>query len=737
MRRLVKALMRRRFVLSPARSSDVQAQAGTWRATGALPSIDLSSSRAGFPSGWVRLAVDIEVTESDSAFGWMRADSGQGFRQAAGVRIPRASDGKVRLIARLPDVVLALRYEPIKGAGAFVLGPIEAREIGWPEVFVSQMVRYCRGEDLSPVKALRAAVVHARVHGIGALWAWMKQYLGGDVADKAYAPWMAQYDSWAPESLVALRLAANALSSRPSFSIVMPVHDTPERWLRKAIDSVVAQAYDNWELCICDDNSAAPHVAVVLDAYRRADPRIKVVTRQENGHIARATNDAMSLMTGDFMCLLDHDDELAPSALFEFAKALNEDGAIDFLYSDEDLISIDDVRYEPILKPDWSPENLESYMYLGHLTCYRVDLARRIGGFRAEYSGAQDYDFALRYVEQAQNIRHVPRILYHWRAVPGSVAVSIDQKDYVIAAAMRALEDRLRRGGDSGTVVEQRVRGWFDMKRDVIGAPRVSVIVSGADGPEAAAGGSDDQVQACIESIRSKTTYRNYEIVVAGPGGRGAARLNEAAARAEGDYLVFVDCTVRPITGDWLGNMLRYAQRPGMGAVGGKLLFGDDTIRHAGIVFCAGLPRHVRQGYPASDWGYWGSSSIARNYLAVSPACMMISKDAFSAAAGFDPAMPSPFCHFDLCLKMVERGRRNVYTPSVSLYHLGYYRSSDDSDATRNFVLKWWHLTVPDRYYGANLALDPPTFEFDPRSPASELPAASNMGTPGPQHGAH
>jgi GT2 family glycosyltransferase len=699
----------------------MQPQPGAWRAIGALPSIDLASSRARFPSGWVRLAVDIGVTEGDSAFGWMRADGGGGFQDAPGVRIPRTSDGKVRLIVRLPETVLALRYEPIKGAGAFVLGPIEAQELGWPEVFVSQMVRYCRGEGLSPVKALRAAAVHARVHGVRALWSWMKQYLGGEVADKAYAPWVAQHDSWTPDGLHALEQAARELSSRPKFSIVMPVHDTPERWLRKAIDSVLVQAYDNWELCICDDNSAVLHVPIVLDAYRRADPRIKVVTREKNGHIARATNDAMTLMTGDFMCLLDHDDELAPNALFEFAKALNEDDGIDFLYSDEDLISIDDVRYEPILKPAWSPENLESYMYVGHLACYRADLARRIGGFRPEYSGAQDYDFALRYVEHAQNIRHVAKILYHWRAVPGSVAVSIDQKDYVITAAMRALEDRLSRGGDTGSVVERRTRGWFEMRRDVAGAPQVSIILFDVNGPVAIDRSSGDQMGACIESIRSKTTYRNYEVIVARAAGNAAEALNEAAARAGGDYLVFVDCTVRPISDDWLENMLRYAQRPGVGAVGANLLFGDNTIRHVGIVFFEGLPRHVRQGYPASDWGYWGSSSIARNYLAVSPACMMVSTEAFSAAGGFDMAISSPFCHFDLCLKMVKQGRRNVYTSSASLYHLGYH-DSDDHEAARKFAVKWWHLTVPDRLYGANLAMDPPTFEFDPNRPAREAP---------------
>jgi cellulose synthase/poly-beta-1,6-N-acetylglucosamine synthase-like glycosyltransferase len=726
MHRLIRSLARRRFVLSPAHSSDVQTQpqAGAWRATGALPSIDLSSSRADFPSGWVRLAIDIEVTEGDSAFGWVRADDGQGFREASSVRIPRASDGKVRLIVRLPDTVRALRYEPIKGQGAFALGPIEAQEIGWPEVFVRQMVRYCRGEGLSPIKALRAATFHVRVHGFSGLWAWMKQYLGGEIADKAYGPWVMQHDSWTTDGLRALERTASELRYRPKFSIVMPVHDTPERWLREAIDSVVGQAYDNWELCICDDNSAASHVPVVLDAYSRADPRIKVVRRAQSGHIAHATNDAMSLMTGEFMCLLDHDDTLAPHALFEFAKLLNEDSSIDLLYSDEDLITIDDVRYEPIIKPAWSPENLESYMYIGHLACYRADHARRIGGFRPEYSGAQDYDFALRYTEQATNIRHVAKILYHWRAVPGSVAVSIEKKDYVVTAARRALEQRLQRTGDTGSVVEQAVKGWFEMRRDVVGTPLVTVIVSDGTLEATHRGGGTDQSAICVESIRSKTTYRNYEIVTVKAQANRTDRLNEAAKQARGDYLVFVDSGTRLISGDWLQCMLRYAQRAGVGAVGAKLLFSDDTLRHVGIVFSGGIPRHVRQGYPESDRGYWGSSSIARNYLAVSDACMMVSREVFSSAGGLDSRIAAPFCHFDLCLKMVENGCRNVYVPSALLYQLGHQGWADDVDAVECFRKKWQHLTDPDHFYGANLALNPPTFEFDPDQYVGKLPHA-------------
>lgn len=723
MHRLFRALARRRFALSPAGSSDLarEPQAGMWRSTGALPSIDLSPSRGIFPAGWMRLTIDMEVTEGDTAFGWLRAGGGQGFREATSVRIPRAPDGKVDLFVRLPDSVRALRYEPIKGHGAFVLGSIEAREIGWPEVFVRQMLRYCRGEGLSPMKALRAAAFHIRVHGVVGLWAWIRQYVGGEVTDKAYGPWVLLHDSWTPDELRRLERSARELQYRPKFSIVMPVHDTPERWLRKAIESVAGQVYDNWELCICDDNSTASHVPAVLDAYARADSRIKVVRRAQSGHIARATNDAMGLMTGEFMCLLDHDDALAPDALFEFAKLLNQDGEIDLLYSDEDLISIDDVRYEPIIKPAWSPENLESYMYIGHLACYRADHARRIGGFRADCSGAQDYDFALRYTEQARNIRHVAKILYHWRAVPGSVAVSIEKKDYVVAAATRALEQRLLRTGGNGSVVEQSVKGWFDMRRDVAGEPLVSVIVAAMNRQDAHDGSGIDQAAACIESIRSKTTYRMYEVIVAKATGNGTDRLNRAAAQANGDYLVFMDEGGRIISGDWLQSLLRYAQRPGVGAVGAKLLFADDTMRHAGIVFAEGLPRYVRQGYPGSDWGYWGSSSIARNYLAVSDACMMVSRAAFSSGGGMESTMMPPLCHLDLCLRLVERGYRNVYVPSALLYLLRQRDFPDDGREIERFRERWRHLTDPDRFYGTNLSLNPPTFEFHPHDPAGKL----------------
>jgi GT2 family glycosyltransferase len=709
---LIRGILRRKFELSPVRWSDVerQAHADAWRSTGPLPSIDLQPTAGRFPSGWVVLSLDITVISADTAFAVMRADSGRGYAATAPIRVPRSVQGKH--IVRLPDTVKGLQYQPIKGAGRFVLRAVAAQEVCWIEAVIRQMIRYCRGEGLTVRKAIQAALTHMRVHGVKALWTWIRQYTTGERRDAYYGPWVARQEALRIASMDQLRQRADALGCRPTFSVLMPVYKTPEQWLRKAIESVVDQIYPHWELCICDDNSRDRAVDAVLNEYQQKESRIKVVVRNSNGHIAAATNDAMNLATGNLMCLLDHDDAMAPDALLEFAALLNEDPSIDLMYSDEDLISIDNVRYEPILKPAWSPENLESYMYIGHLACYRTSIARAIGGFRSTVSGAQDYDFALRYTERATNIRHVPGILYHWRAVPGSIAVSIDQKRYVIDAAKRALQERLVREGSAGVVEERTVKGWFETRRDLVGEPAVSLIVwqeaPGSDPSREAA------IEACRESLQHNTGYRHFEIIVVAPGANMAQQLNEAADRAAGEYLVFLSDATRIASPHWLEDLLRYSQRPGVGVTGPKLLFADNSLRHGGIVFCNGLPRRVRMGYPRSDWGYWGSSAIARNYLAVSHACMMVRRQRFSSVGKFDPTMSPFYHHFDLCLRIVEAGERVVYVPSAELYDLGQDPSSTEHD-DELFRKRWRHLTDPDPFYGANLTMDPPTFDFEGR----------------------
>lgn len=707
---LVRGILRRKIDLVPARWSDLkrQVQSQVWHSTGPLPTIELSPVGGRFPRGWISLSLDVEVQAADTAFGTIRADDGRGYPASTTIQVLRSIRGSH--IVRLPKIVSGLQYQPIRGHGHFLLGHISAQEISWPEAVFRQMARYCQDEDLTLAKAARAALTHIRMHGLRALWTWIQQYTKGEHSDKHYGPWVAQRDALLAASRERLSRRAQALSYRPTFSILMPVYQTPERLLRKAVESVLAQIYDRWELCICDDNSSDRKLDALLAEYCRRDPRIRVTVRDSNGHIATATNDAMRIASGDFMCLMDHDDTMEPDALLEYATVLDQAPNTDVIYCDEDLITIDDVRYEPIVKPGWSPENLESYMYIGHLACYRMSIAREIGGFRPAFSGAQDYDFALRYTEHTKNIRHVPKILYHWRAAPGSIAVSMNQKKYVIDAARRALQERLVRGGSAGLVRERETKGWFETRRELVGQPSVSVIVwPGSRPPD---GSHEAQVEACRKSLADGTHYPNVEITAIAHGG-----LNDAAERATGEYLVFLSDGVRVASETWLEELLRINQRQGVGLTGPKLLFADNTLRHGGIVFCAGLPRPVRTGYPRSDWGYWGSSAIPRNYLAVPPACLMVRRESFQAAGAFNPAMVPPWQHYDLCLRIVERGERAVYVPSAELYDLGQDPPWAE-DERRAFRSRWRHLTDPDPFYGANLTMDPPTFDFDGRSPA-------------------
>lgn len=699
MRSLIRGALRRKVELEPTGSFGLKQlpDAGGWRSIDPLPFFRLGSGKARLPEGWVRLSIDLEVREGDSAVVWLRARLRSGEAVAVPLRIPKTTPKVVDL--KLPFGIEEIRLEPIKGAGAFTLGQVMAQETSWAELFARRMLHYCRNEGLSLTQACRAAAAHIRVYGMGALWNWITGYIKGEGGAASYGPWTRQETAALAARLTELRTGAKELRYRPKFSIVMPVHETPEPWLRKALQSILSQVYDNWELCICDDNSQASHVTTMLSSYQHLDSRIRVIRRSETGHIARATNDAMEMMTGEFMCLMDHDDVIAPHALLELAKVLNEDPGTEMLYSDEDLISIDDVRYEPILKPAWSPETLESYMYLGHLVCYRADIARRIGGFRQEVSGAQDYDFALRYTEQVRNIRHVPQILYHWRAVPGSVAVSIERKQYVIAAARASLEARLLRTHSEGQVTDRRTKGWFETKRQVVGSPMVSVILPRSIGASA------------LDHLRSRTCYRNWEVVLSESD--DSDDLNAAARAAGGDFLVFLAEGIRVRSEDWLEQMLQYAQLGGVGVVGAKVLFEDESLRHVGIVYANGLPRYVRRGYPGSDWGYWGSSDIARNYLSVSGGCLMVDRQAFADIGGVGTHENPTYRDCELCLGLAQRGYRAVYSPGAVLHHLGVEASEPDYEAKSVFREKWLGLTRPDPFYGAMLSLTPPTFEFE------------------------
>ena len=419
-----------------------------------------------------------------------------------------------------------------------------------------------------------------------------------------YPVWLARRTP-SESDLARMRIEGENLPYRPVISLVVPVYNTPEEYLSLMVDSVMAQTYDKWELCLADDASTAPHVRPFLDRLARRDPRVKVAHLPRNQGISAASNAALALATGEFIGLLDHDDVLAPSALFEVVRALNDAPATDLIYSDED--KVDDTgeeRWDPFFKPDWSPDLLLSMNYVCHFGVYRRSLVEAIGGFRPEYDGSQDYDLVLRFTERTDRIVHLPSILYSWRAIPGSAARDMMAKPYALDAARRAIDDALRRRGVAGRVEPGYSLGQWRVRYDLRGQPAVTLVIP--------AGGNMKCLQPCLESVLERSTYSNLHVLVTDDSdgtavadlcralGRRDPRLryrrfrlkpfnysainNSAVSLVDTPYVVLLNDDITVITPDWVEAMLEHAQRPEVGVVGAKLLYPDRSLQHAGVI---------------------------------------------------------------------------------------------------------------------------------------------------------
>jgi O-antigen biosynthesis protein len=585
---------------------------------------------------------------------------------------------------------------------------------------------------------LLSSVVRVAVdEGLGEVLRRAKVVLARISQRRTYTRWAMTYDSSSESRRQSIRVRQETLAWRPRISILMPVYNTHEKWLREALNSVLVQLYPNWELCIADDASTLRHVRATLEEYRARESRIKIVYRSSNGNIAEATNSALALASGEYISLMDHDDAISDDALYELVNKLNEDSSLDMIYSDEDKIDHRSRRFDPAFKPGWSPDYLESCMYTAHLAIYRKSLAERIGGFKAGYDGAQDYDFVLRFTEQASRIAHVPLVLYHWRAIPGSTANSMQDKSYVVPAGVRALRDRLERTGRRGSVGQSRYPGCFDVRVELAERPLVSIVIptEGRDGRVRRK--TTNLISHCVERIRTLSSYPNYEIVIADngelrstveeflsvndcrfiarreAGSSLSRRLNLGASIARGRYLLFLHDDVEVISPDWIEALLEQGIKPGVGAVGAKLLYQNGTLQHVGVVHHQGLPGHVRKHFPRSDPGYMFSTISVRNYLAVSGACMLTPADLFEKSRGFHDAYKEKYGDSDYCLKLHALGLRVVYTPHAELYHF-----ESDPEATEVakedgelYLERWRAVTARDRYYNADrLETFPPDF---------------------------
>ncbi|WP_421658643.1 glycosyltransferase family 2 protein [Leptothermofonsia sp. ETS-13] len=532
---------------------------------------------------------------------------------------------------------------------------------------------------------------------------------------------------------------------RPKFSVILPVYNVEAQWLEKAIQSVLNQIYPDWELCIADDASPAPHIKPLLTRYSKLDPRIKVVFRPENGNIVAASNSALELATGDYIALLDHDDELAIDALFETAKLINQHPDADFIYSDEDKIDTQGKRKDPFFKPDWSPDYFHACMYTCHLGVYRTNLIREIGGFRPGYDGSQDYDLVLRVVEKTRNIYHLPKILYHWRIIPASVTAGGEQaKPWAYIAARKALEDMLARSPYPGWVEETPRPGFWRVRRHIVGEPLISIIIPSAGRVMETPKGPLNVLENCIQSIQ-RSTYPNFEIVVVDgydipaptletllqPAVESptirlvrcaepfnfAQRINLGAQNVHGDFLLLLNDDTEVLTSDWLESMLEFAQQTEIGAVGAKLLFPDGRIQHAGVMVLDGNAGHAFHGADGDHPGYFCSNVVNRNYLGVTAACLMMRSELFFQLGGMDEQFPLNYNDVDLCLKAHQAGYRNVVTPYVQLIH---YESASrpkglNPNEWENLNRKWgayFKKLKYDPYYNPNLSYRTVNFEL-------------------------
>ncbi|MEA4806031.1 glycosyltransferase family 2 protein [Acetobacterium wieringae] len=526
----------------------------------------------------------------------------------------------------------------------------------------------------------------------------------------------------------------SGFSYKPKVSIVMPVYNVEEQWLRACVDSVLNQYYENWELCIADDNSTDAHIKPLLEEFKMLDSRIKVVYREENGHISEASNSALAIATGEFVGLLDNDDTLAEFALYEVVKLLNEHPEADLIYSDEDKLSEDNKRSQPFFKTDWAPDILLATNYICHFGVYRKTIIDEIGGFRKGYEGAQDYDLVLRFTEKTNQIFHIQKILYHWRMISNSTAVNPDSKGYAFEAGLKSLEDALDRRGIKGTVSHGAFPGVYNIEYEIVNAGLVSVIIPTRDNAA--------DLKACIDSIYEKTIYENFEIIVADNGSEkedtfklfeyytrkypqqfkvvridipfNFSKINNLAVKeSKGEYLLFLNNDITVITKGWMKRMVSYAQQEHVGAVGAKLYYPDNTIQHAGVLLgMGGVAGHGHVGFPRGDYGYFGKLVTTNNYTSVTAACMMVKREDFDRVNGFEEKLTVAFNDVDFCLKLYEAGKFNVWLHDVELYHYeSKSRGAEDTYSKYkrfNSEIKymkdhWLNYIKNDPYYNRNL----------------------------------
>lgn len=556
------------------------------------------------------------------------------------------------------------------------------------------------------------------------------------------------YDAWRKKYTVTAdelkRQTKENFSYKPVFSIVVPLYETKPEYLREMIDSILAQTYPHWELCLVDGSPMKTALTAILEQYAKKDRRICYQTLGQNAGISGNTNAALKMATGDFIVPVDHDDVLPPNALYEFAAAVNQDREIDVLYSDEDKISMDGKKYfEPHFKSDFNIDLLCSVNYICHLFSVHRNIVQTIGEFDSSFDGAQDYDFILRCCEVAKKIHHVPKILYHWRCHVHSTAANPESKLYAFEAGRRAIEAHYNRCNIPAHVENTRFYGMYHTVYHWDEEPLVSIVIPNKDHSE--------DLAKCVNSILEKSDYRNFEIIVVEnnstvqetfayykkleqehdnvhvvyyEGGFNYSKINNFGVKAaKGEYFLLLNNDTEMIHGNCIREMLGYCMRGDVGIVGAKLLYEDDTIQHAGAVIgFGGIAGHTFIGKPRYEPGYFGRILCAQNYSAVTAACLLTKRSVYEEVGGLTEELAVAFNDIDYCLKVRASGKLVVYNPYAELYHYesksrGYEDSPEKVERFNGEIEKlksrWGELMEQgDPYYNPNLTLNNSDFSL-------------------------
>ena len=545
-----------------------------------------------------------------------------------------------------------------------------------------------------------------------------------------------------PEFTSILQEEIKNLEKRPLISIIMPVYNVAPKWLDLAIKSIEDQWYDNWELCLADDKSTNKDIIGYLNNLN--SPKIKVKFLEKNLNISGASNAALEIATGDYIALMDNDDEITPDALYEMVKAINEKGA-EFIYSDEDFISTEGECSNPHFKPDFSPDLLLSHNYITHLTCFKKELLDKVGHFNSKFDGSQDFDLFLRLTEKTSKIQHIPKVLYHWRMLETSTSVNSEAKPEAIERGKLVLEEALKRRNEDVTIEHANLHHYFRVKYDIKDNPLVSIIIPFKDKPEL--------LDMSINSILEKSTYQNYEIIGISNNSEqretfdmmmalekkdprvsfyeyntefNYADINNYGVNtyAKGEHILLLNNDIEVISPDWIEAMLEHSQREKVGCVGAKLYFPNDTVQHAGVIIgLGGYAGHSHKMYPRDNPGYFNRLSVVQNLSAVTAACLMIKKSIYNEINGMDEVkFKVAYNDVDFCLRVLEKGYLNIFTPYAEMYHhesisRGYettpekmarFQTEKDALFERHKEI----LTKGDPYYNPNLTHDREDFSL-------------------------